>query len=423
MNIGLISDLADTGFGRVGRELGKRWLAAGHDLRILGINFEGREGAAADAVRRKKSPADVAAAMTAVDEDPVLSRAIPASAGGDGMGFNLTAPFVRGQLTDGWKPERLFVLADPQAAIQRFMLDEGVSGTLPTYNYAPIEGSGLSPFWRRLWEVVEPIAMSDFGGREIGLCLGRDDIPVVPHGISSSFYRVTPKHPAVSKGKKLRSKADCKKALGWEGRTVILRTDRNVPRKDYPAFFAAIRPIIAAHPEVLVVVHCSPVDEGGAIAEWLADLPGSYDLGAGWKHSQVVLTRGHDTFKGISDEQLNVLYNAADIYASPSWAEGFGLTLAEAARCGTPVVTTDFAAGPEAIGPGGICIPPARLMASMHGHHWSLVDVPLFTEALERLVTSPDLRAELGGLAETHSAKFDWDAAALSMLRIMETHA
>lgn len=422
MKIGLISDLAETGFGRVGRELAKRWLLAGHDVRIIGINFGGREEAAAIGIRSNKTAEEIAAAIRAVDEDPILSRAIPADTGGDGMGFNLTGPFITGQLLEGWRPERLFVIADPQAAIQRFMSDGGASALLPVYNYAPIEGSGLSPFWRRLWAHVQPIAMSEFGAREIGACIGRDDIPVIPHGISPTFFRITPQHPAKTRsGKKVRSKADAKAVLGWSGRTVILRTDRNVPRKDYPAFFAALRPIIAAHPEVLVVIHCSPVDEGGAIAEWLADLPGSYDLGAGWKHSQVLLTKAHDTFRGVSDEQLNIMYNAADIYASPSWAEGFGLTLAEAARCGTPVVTTDFAAGPEAIGPGGICVPTARLFPSMHGHHWSVVDVPLFTEALERLVTSPELRAELGLLAERHTAKFDWDLAALATLRIMES--
>lgn len=422
MRIGLITDLAETGFGRVGRELAKRWLLAGHDVRILGINFEGRTGAAAMAVRADKSAEDIGRAVKEVDDDPVLSRAIPASIGGDGMGFDLTAPFILGQLIEGWKPERLFLIADPQAAVQRFMMDGGASGTLPVFNYAPIEGSGLSPFWRRLWQHVQPIAMSEFGAREIGACMGRDDVPVVPHGISPTFYRVTSKRPAVTRsGKKLRSKADCKAALGWTGRTVILRTDRNVPRKDYPAFFAAIRPIIAAHPEVLVVIHCSPVDEGGAIAEWLADLPGAYDLGQGWKHQQVLLTKAHDTYRGVSDEQLNIMYNAADIYASPSWAEGFGLTLAEAGRCGTPVVTTDFAAGPEAVGPGGICVPTARIVPTMHGHHWSIVDVPLFTEALERLVTSPELRTRLGDLAEKHTAKFDWDTAALTMLRLMES--
>lgn len=421
MNIGAVGDLATTGFGRVTKELARRWIEAGHEVRILGINFEGRNGAAVAALRAEKAADEVAEAIRRVDEDPVLSAAIPASLGGDGMGFNLTAPFVMGQLTDGWKPDVLFVLADPQAAIQRFMLDGGASLKLPAFNYVPIEGTGLSPFWRKLWTHVRPIAMSEFGAREIGTCLGRSDIPVVPHGIAPEFYRVTAEHPATTAdGRVLRSKDDCKAALGWAGRTVILRTDRNVPRKDYPAFFAAIRPVLARHPEVIVVVHCAPVDEGGALAEWLAELPGAYDLGEGWKHSQVVLTRAHDTYKGISDEQMNILYNAADVYASPAWAEGFGLTLAEAARCGVPIVTTDFAAGPEACGPGALLVPAARTFPTLHGHRWSLVDIEAFSDALERLVSDPTLRAELGAAGEAYSARFSWDEAASKALALME---
>lgn len=421
MNIGLISDLASTGFGRVGRELAKRWLDAGHDVRIIAINFDGRAGAVRNAVNAGKSADEIAAEVRAIDEDPVLSRAIPASVGGDAMGFQLTAPFVRGQLSNGWKPDRLFLIADPQAAIQRFMLDDGASLTLPTFNYVPIEGTGLSPFWRRLWDHVSPIAMSDFGRREIEACIGRDDVAVVPHGISDTFYRITPERTATTRqGGVVTSKQEAKAALGWQDRTVILRTDRNVPRKDYPAFFAAIRPIIAAHPDVQVVIHCAPIDEGGALAEWLAELPGAYDNGKGWQHSQVTLTKAHDTYRGVSDEVLNLMYNAADLYASPTWAEGFGLTLAESARCGLPVVTTDFAAGPEAFGPGGIAVPAARTFPTLHGHRWSLVDIDAFSEALEYLVTDAPARVRLGELGETYSRRFDWDVAALQTLRLME---
>ena len=421
MNIALISDLAETGFGRVGRELAKRWLEAGHDVRILAINFEGREGAAMGALQKNGAPEQVAEAVRAVDEDPVLSRALPASRGGDGMGFKLTAAFLRGQLTEGWKPDRCFLIADPQAAIQRLMVDEGMVKLVPTFNYVPIEGTGLSAFWRVLWSVIKPIAMSEFGAREIGRCMGMDGVPVVSHGISDAFYRITPAHPATaSDGRIITSKAEAKAVFGWTERTVILRTDRNVPRKDYPAFFAAIRPVIGAHPEVLVVIHCAPVDEGGALAEWLSDLPGAHELGGSWQHSQVLLTKAHDTFKGLSDSQLNILYNAADIYASPAWAEGFGLTLAEAARCGVPVVTTDFAAGPEAVGGGALLVPPARLFPNLHGHEWSVVDIGKFSAALERLVVDPELRDRLGEGGEAHTARFNWDECAAAMLRIME---
>ena len=424
MRLGLISDVAEgTGFGRVAREMARRWIEAGADMRIVGINYHGPGREVERLIAQRKDPDEVAAAYRSLIEDPVLERTVPASLNGDPMGNDLTAPFVDGQMTKGWRPEKLVVIADPRAMLERLATDQGALQRTQAYNYVPIEGSGLTPFWRPMWDIVRPVAMSDFGARELGDLMGRD-VPMVRHGISPAFHRVTPENPGItSKGEVITDRARARELLGWTDRTVILRTDRNVPRKDYPAFFAAIRPIIADHPEVLVVIHCSPVDEGGVMTELVASLPGSYNPGTsalGWKHSQVHLTSAHDTYRGLTDDQLCLLYNAADIYASPTMAEGFGLTIAEAAACGTAVVTTDFAAGPEAVGPGAVLVPPARLTGNIHGHRWSVVDVPLFTAALERLVTDPAERERLGRLGEQHVKRLDWDAAAVEFLRILE---
>lgn len=421
MNIAMCGDAADTGFGRVTRELAKRFLEAGHDIRLVAINWPGREGVAFDAVKAGKSADEVHALLKAVEDDPVMSRAISAGIRGDGMGRNLTQPLLEGKLAKGWKPDRFVIVADPRATIERLASDGGACRLVKTFNYVPIEGEGLSPFWRIVWQSVEPVAMSRFGARELGNLLGRADIPVIPHGLSPAFYRVTPERPGTTaKGEPVTSRDEAKAHFGWAGRTIILRTDRNVPRKDYPAFIASIRPVISAHPEVLVVIHCAPLDEGGLLPEQIAALPGAYDGGDGWQHSQVLLTRAHDTFKGLPEEELNLLYNAADIYASPSWSEGFGLTLLEAAACGVPVVTTDFGAGPEAVGPGALLVPPARIWPSLHAHSWSVVDVDAFSAALEQLVSDPAERERLGALGEAHAKTFSWDKAALDFLRLME---
>lgn len=425
MRLGLISDVATgTGFGRVARELARRWIEAGADMRIVGINWFGPAREIERLIAERKDAQEVAAAYQAILDDPVMQRTVPASLHGDPMGNNLTAAFVDGEMTSDWRPERLVVIADPRAMLERLMTDGGAFGRTQGYNYTPIEGSGLTPFWRPMWDMVRPVAMSAFGARQIGELMGRP-VPVVRHGISDAFHRVSPEHPGVtSHGVEVTSREQAREILGWTDRTVILRTDRNVPRKDYPAFFAAIRPVIAEHPEVLVIIHCSPIDEGGVLTEHIAALPGAWNPGTsalGWRHSQVHLTSAHDTFRGLTDKQLNLLYNAADIYASPTMAEGFGLTLAEAAAAGCAVVTTDFAAGPEAVGPGAVLVPPARIVGNVHAHSWSIVDVPAFTAALERLVTDPAERARLGALGAAHVRRFDWDVAALEFLRILDT--
>jgi len=92
-------------------------------------------------------------------------------------------------------------------------------------------------------------------------------------------------------------------------------------------------------------------------------------------------------------------------------AEGFGLTLAEAAACGVPVVTTDYAAGPEVVGPGAILVPPVGYITNVYAHEWALVDEAAFGAAVERLITSPAERADLSAAGRRHVQRFTWARA------------
>jgi glycosyltransferase involved in cell wall biosynthesis len=287
---------------------------------------------------------------------------------------------------------------------------------VPSFNYVPIEGDDLPPFWRSIWDTVTPVAMSGFGQTQLQKLLARP-VPMVPHGVSDGFFQVSSVIPGRWKGSPITSKEAAKAAIGVAGRTVLLRTDRFNVRKDYPALFHALVPVFAAHPEVLLVVHCAPDDEGGHMGELISHLPGSYVVDGRWAHPQVKLTSAHDTFRGLADEELNVLYNAADIYLSPTMAEGFGLTLAEAAACGVPVVTTDFAAGPEAVGPGAVLVKPRTLHTNVYAHNWALVDEGAFGDAVEHLVSHPAKRRDIGAAGKRYVAgRFTWDKAAADFL-------
>ncbi|MBQ2917339.1 MAG: glycosyltransferase family 4 protein [Clostridia bacterium] len=50
-----------------------------------------------------------------------------------------------------------------------------------------------------------------------------------------------------------------------------------------------------------------------------------------------------------TQENLNILYNIADVLAVPSRIEGFGLVAIEALACGTPVIATNQGGLPEFI--------------------------------------------------------------------------
>ncbi|MEQ8541226.1 MAG: glycosyltransferase family 1 protein [Coleofasciculus sp. D1-CHI-01] len=108
------------------------------------------------------------------------------------------------------------------------------------------------------------------------------------------------------------------------------------------------------------------------------------------------------TFTGrISDELLSVYYTAADVCVVPSHYEPFGLVAIEAMACSTPVIASDvgglqFTVVPEET---GLLAPPKDEVA--------------FAEAIDRILSHPDWRNQLGQRARWRvEEKFSWDGVA-----------
>ena len=64
------------------------------------------------------------------------------------------------------------------------------------------------------------------------------------------------------------------------------------------------------------------------------------------------------TFRGVSDETLNEIYNACDVLVFPSTEEGFGRPVTEAFKVGLPVVASDIEVMQEVCGDAAILVAP-----------------------------------------------------------------
>ena len=111
-------------------------------------------------------------------------------------------------------------------------------------------------------------------------------------------------------------------------------------------------------------------------------------------------------FRGrVDDEALVSAYRRATVVASASVSEGWGMTLTEAAACGTPAVASDIDGHRDAVehGTSGLLAPDRAGIAA----------------ALVEVTGNPARRAELAAGATRMATRFDWDRTATEAFRVL----
>jgi len=174
---------------------------------------------------------------------------------------------------------------------------------------------------------------------------------------------------------------------------LILAVGRLVPVKRFDRLIESAVPLKARHPGLELVI----IGEGYEretleslirrrhAADWIS-LPGRVD----------------------DDELLN-LYRRAWVVTSSSAREGWGMTLTEAAACGTPAVASRIAGHLDAVDDGASGL---------------LVDTAVgMTRALDTVLSDQALRARLSEGALVNAARFTWDATATLTFEILAAEA
>lgn len=108
----------------------------------------------------------------------------------------------------------------------------------------------------------------------------------------------------------------------------------------------------------------------------------------------------------ITRDELLAHYQRAWLVVSGSLAEGWGLSLTEAAACGTPSVATDIRGHRSSVVDGvtGDLVPPDRLGAT-----------------IADLLLDADRRARRAAAALARARTLTWDASALGVTRVLHT--
>ena len=116
------------------------------------------------------------------------------------------------------------------------------------------------------------------------------------------------------------------------------------------------------------------------------------------------------TFAGrVEDDELVDLYRSAWVVASTSVREGWGMTLTEAAACGTPVVATRIAGHVDAVEEG-----VSGLLADNDTE---------VARLLARVCTDTALRTRLQSGALSHAARFTWASTSTRLMELLAREA
>ncbi len=235
---------------------------------------------------------------------------------------------------------------------------------------------GFLPLWQRTVERAAGfLCVSEATARE--LCAAypeiRDRVSVAQNGVEDAFFPLADSTAAERTRRRFAA-----------GRRFVLSLGTLEPRKNLETLVAACERLWArrrARPDLVLAG------------------------GAGWKSSALHRRIARSPFRdkihlpGYASRALAAdLYRAAEVFVYPSLAEGFGLPVAEAMACGTPVVAADVEALREVAGDAALYAPPR--------------DVALLDQAIEQALEDGEIRERLRAAGPPRAALFTWEAAA-----------
>ncbi len=204
-----------------------------------------------------------------------------------------------------------------------------------------------------------------------------EKLHVIPEGVEPRFHPLTDRDQLAA----VRRKYNLPERF-------ILCVSTIEPRKNLPTLLEAYAALRQQHPDVGLVL------AGGQ--GWLYESFFQRLRALGLE--EAVQLPGY-----VPEADLPALINCAEVFAYPSFFEGFGLPPLEAMACGVPVACSNASSLPEVAGDAALSLPAG--------------DVRAWGKALDRLLADSTLRADLRLRGLARARTFTWTHAA------QQTHA
>jgi glycosyltransferase involved in cell wall biosynthesis len=253
---------------------------------------------------------------------------------------------------------------------------------VPILAYFPIDGTPVNQYWKPAFDTPDKlVTYTKWGVNAIYNTfpdLKKKNIEYLYHGVDTNIFNVYPSNV------RQRHKRDS----GWGDKFLIVSNNRYQPRKALPLSLRAVALFVkgykickcgnayiasknicdlngcgeedvismhGGHGDVTIYMHAALFE--GIIGDGAPSSLASAAINAGFvgedipKH--VVFFNGNPYENPYSDQQMAELYNVADVNISSTLGEGVGLSLIEAAACGTTSIAPNNSAIPEMLGDTG----------------------------------------------------------------------
>lgn len=209
----------------------------------------------------------------------------------------------------------------------------------------------------------------------------REKLTVIPNGVAPYFRRIT--DPLLLNA--TRHKFDLKHPL-------VLGVGTLEPRKNHAGLIKAF-------------YQAQKKKDGPAMLA----LAG----GQGWLYeetrnlvAELKLERKVRFLGRVTDLELITLYSMADVFAFPSFFEGFGVPPLEAMACGVPVITSNTSSLPEVVGDAALLVDPNNIAA--------------LAQAIQTLLENEQLRSAMVQKGYRQAQKYTWDMSARRMIQVYQ---
>jgi glycosyltransferase involved in cell wall biosynthesis len=269
----------------------------------------------------------------------------------------------------------------------------------PPGNFSSLLGADCVVFYTEFGRGL----LQRFRGQFSVGCPRPKSVAVIPHGIDSKcfFPLVTDDRQASMRTARADLFADSPLLLDA---FIVLNANRNSPRKRIDVTLRIFAEFSRVKPDVYLYLHMGMRDSGCDVLKIARELE---------IENRLLLTTRNAAKPDVTDQRLNLIYNACDVGINTSTGEGWGLVAMEHAATGAPQLLPAHSAPLEVWAEDGMLIP---LKQSARAH----LDTTYAVRQLNLLYSQPSLllKASERSFAYATTPKFSWDYIAGQWARL-----